>query len=543
MAQLRGTVRSPKTSGGSQPVSSFGGGGAFGGSKFFQKKLHKSATKIQALCRAFLVQARLYRQRVLEPRLQELRDCQARKAEELRRIAQQLELEKQEAPEALKKEMEDSEQVVETLKKEIEEYKKANDEMKPQVKAIRKENKKLKEEKSLLDEIDFKTQVEITRLNKEIAALEETAAKFQPALRDGQRQKEELETALFRVARQRGILNRSIRKIVKLVEERATPQTSRRSTMKRVSSTGNIMPSSSSTSSRRASMSGSMRDHSSRRLKDSNPQSSRRSTMKRVSSTGNIMPRNNIQSSSSRRASMNTSMKDHSNRRLKDSNPQSSRRSTMKRVSSTGNIMPRNNVQSSSSRRASMSTSMKDHSSPRLKDSKSRKHHHKRHGKSEQGDKGEPKFFNWATHSYNDSSSMNGSSSSLGGSFSDLAVNIKPTKESHHHHHHHHSSKKRHSGKSKGAASFDWVNWANQSIHVMEHENVMETKVVPSSNNNKSRRRHSVHTGSSSKVSTTTTTKTHADGSKSAHAEGSKSMRVLLLEIKTLKDNLPSQDY
>jgi hypothetical protein len=201
----------------------------FANSKFFQKKLAVSAIKIQKLCRAFLVQARIFRQRHLEPRLQELKDVDVRKAEELRRVTEQLQLEKKAAPAQVLQEIEASEGVVEALRKEVDEYTKANEELKVEVKALKKKNKEYQQENTQHRDAEFKVQVQTQRLTKEIKSNEEIAARYQYALEDGMMQKEELETALMRVAHQRAVLKKAVGKILKLVEEKVNGKTTTKS--------------------------------------------------------------------------------------------------------------------------------------------------------------------------------------------------------------------------------------------------------------------------------------------------------------------------
>ena len=124
-----------------KPAYSNAVGGAFGHSKFFLKKQNAAAKKIQSLIRAFLVQARLYRQRVLEPRRQELQDVEDRKAEELRRIQVQLEEEKKALPAMMKQEMMASEEEADLLKLEIEDYTKANEALKQERKEEKRKHK------------------------------------------------------------------------------------------------------------------------------------------------------------------------------------------------------------------------------------------------------------------------------------------------------------------------------------------------------------------------------------------------------------------
>ena len=193
----------------------------FANSKFFQKRLNSAAIKIQALCRAFLVQARIFRQRSLEPLVQELNDVEGRKMEELRRISEQMNLEKDEAPVQIKDEMEASQGIMEALQKEVDAFKEVNEELKGQIKALKKTNKELQLENTQHSDADFKLQVQIQRLTKEIKVNEEDAARYQFALEDGNLQKQEMETALLRASHQRSVFKKAVGKILKMVEDKA----------------------------------------------------------------------------------------------------------------------------------------------------------------------------------------------------------------------------------------------------------------------------------------------------------------------------------
>jgi hypothetical protein len=245
---MRSTTAPVKTT---VTVGGFGTNSVFGNSKFFQKRLASSAVKIQALCRAFLVQARIFRQSHLEPRLHDLKDVETRKVEELRRITEQLHLEKDAAQAQITQEMEASEGVVEALRKEVDDYTKANEELKVLIKPLKRRNKELQQENTQHRDAEFKLQIQSQRLAKEIKANEEIAARYQYALEDGNLQKQELETALMRVAHQRAMLKKTIGKILKMVEEKvntttggasppASPRRGRRPDMSKTKSTKKI---------------------------------------------------------------------------------------------------------------------------------------------------------------------------------------------------------------------------------------------------------------------------------------------------------------
>ena len=197
------------------------GGGAFGNSKFFLKKQNRAATQIQSLIRTFLVQARLFRQRVLEPRRRELLDCQVRKTEELRRIQEQMQEERQGLPAVIRQEMEASTVLVEQLKQEVEEFTRANERIKEERKEERRKHKELDTESRQLKDSTFRVDVQTTKLTAEIKERQETADKYAWAVKDGTAQMEELETALLKVCYQQGVLKRYINKIIKMVDEKA----------------------------------------------------------------------------------------------------------------------------------------------------------------------------------------------------------------------------------------------------------------------------------------------------------------------------------
>lgn len=192
----------------------------FANSKFFIKKQNRAATKIQAICRAFLVQARIFRQRVLEPRLQDLKDCEARRLEELRRIQEQKELERKELPEQMKKEMESVQETIDSLKSAVSELEKDNDALKQEHKALKRRNKELKEEASRQNDEEFKLQVQNNKITKENKYLEETYERYKYALEGGKIGRQELEKSTMKEVHGKNMLKRYITKIIKLVEDR-----------------------------------------------------------------------------------------------------------------------------------------------------------------------------------------------------------------------------------------------------------------------------------------------------------------------------------
>lgn len=215
MAQPRSNTRTSFTSGSS------GDGGIFANSKFFMKKQNRAAAKIQSLCRAFLVQARLYRQRVLEPRLQEIRDCEARKSEELCRIQKQLQEERQAMPAKIQQEMEDSTILIRNLKQEIEGYTQVNETLKEKRKEEKKKNTKLEQESRHWKDTTFRLDVQNTKLTAEIKERKPTVEKYEWAVQNGNEQMEELEASLLKVCFQQGVLKKYISRMIKLVDEKA----------------------------------------------------------------------------------------------------------------------------------------------------------------------------------------------------------------------------------------------------------------------------------------------------------------------------------
>lgn len=193
----------------------------FANSKFFQKRINRAAVKIQALCRSFLAQARIFRQRKLAPRLQDLKDCDSRKLEELRRIEEQRVAELEALPTKVKAEFEDAEEYIEILKKEIADYESVNTELKREHKEIKKKNKELEKEATDHNRAHFKLEVANNKLANEIKDLNETAEKYKYMVEGGNEQKEEFEQSLLTEAKKKQIVKRYINKVLKAVEGRA----------------------------------------------------------------------------------------------------------------------------------------------------------------------------------------------------------------------------------------------------------------------------------------------------------------------------------
>lgn len=193
----------------------------FANSKFFQKRLKKAAIKIQSLCRAFLVQARCFRQCKLEPRFQDLKSCDARQAEEIKRIQDQKVAEMEDLPRRMKMEFEESEQFIVMVKKEIADYKDANAELKVEHKELKKKNKELSATASTNNALHFKLEVSSNKMSNENKSLEKTKETYFYLLEGGNEQKEELEKMLLQQVHKRHILKRYIGKVLKAVEEKA----------------------------------------------------------------------------------------------------------------------------------------------------------------------------------------------------------------------------------------------------------------------------------------------------------------------------------
>ena len=206
------------------PISEIGGmaiNSTFANSKFFQKRINRAAVKIQALCRSFLAQARIFRQRKLTPRMQDLKDCDSRKLEELRRIEQQKIAEIEALPTKVKAEFEDAEEYIEILKKEIADYESVNTELKKEHKEVKKKNKELEKEAAEHNRAHFKLEVATHKLANEIKDLSQTAEKYRYAVEGGNEQKEEFEQSLLTEAKKKQIVKRYINKVLKAVEGRA----------------------------------------------------------------------------------------------------------------------------------------------------------------------------------------------------------------------------------------------------------------------------------------------------------------------------------
>ena len=193
----------------------------FANSKFFQKRINRAAIKIQAILRAFLVQARIFRQRKLEPRLQDIQDCENRKLEELRRIEEQKNTEIENLPTRVKAEFEDAEEFIKILKKEIAEYEEVNAELKREHKEVKKKNKELEKEAADHNRAHFKLEVSNNKLANENKDLSETAEKYKYAVEGGNEQKAELEQSLLGEAKTKQMVKRCINRVLKAVEARA----------------------------------------------------------------------------------------------------------------------------------------------------------------------------------------------------------------------------------------------------------------------------------------------------------------------------------
>ena len=202
-------------------VGGFAINNTFAQSKFFQKRINRAAVKIQALCRAFLVQARVFRQLKLDPSRQELLDCESRKAEELRRVQEQKEAEWKNLPESVKMEFEESEAYIECLKRDIEDYKKVNDELKHEHKELKKKSKEPHKEADQHNAAQFKVEVANNKLSKENAGLAEEVEKYGYAIEGRNDRKQEFEENLMKEVQQKQILKKYINKVLKLVEDRA----------------------------------------------------------------------------------------------------------------------------------------------------------------------------------------------------------------------------------------------------------------------------------------------------------------------------------
>jgi len=201
------------------------GGGAvnstFANSKFFLKRQNRAAIKIQAIGRSFLVQARIFRQRVLEPRMKDLQDCQTRQLEELRRIQQQKDTEMKELPTRIKTELEDTVQLVANLKQEIADFERDNEELKQQRKEVKRQNKELEAESAQLKEDDFRLRVRTTQWTKENSDLQHQFDQFKEEMDEWTHIKTCLDADVVKAMRQQAILKKYIAKIIKAVDEKA----------------------------------------------------------------------------------------------------------------------------------------------------------------------------------------------------------------------------------------------------------------------------------------------------------------------------------
>lgn len=206
----------------------------FGKSKFFLKKEIKAATKIQAIIRAFLVQARLYRERVLAPRQRELEEVQSRKLEELKRIQDQFEQEYAELPLKMEQDFEDALLTKDGLEEKIKLLKTVNEELSEERKEAKKMNRKLEAESQSLKEQCFKLDVHIHKTQKENQELQSTFAEYEWAVNCGNQQRDELEAALMKCVKQQEVLKRYINKAVKKVETRSLSLPRRSSSKKQI---------------------------------------------------------------------------------------------------------------------------------------------------------------------------------------------------------------------------------------------------------------------------------------------------------------------
>ena len=202
------------------PTSFIGGGmnATFANSKFFLKKQNRAVTKIQAVVRAFLVQARVFRETKLEPRLKDLADCERRKLDELKTVEEQKKKETEELPAIIKKEAEEAEGIAEELQREIDDVKKDNAELKEKSKALKHSNKELEKEMSMKSKNDFKLEIQTTKLKTENDKLEKDLQWYKERIWDYECALENKQHEVQRVLVQKNIYRKFIRKVVKLME-------------------------------------------------------------------------------------------------------------------------------------------------------------------------------------------------------------------------------------------------------------------------------------------------------------------------------------
>lgn len=205
-------------------VAGFTGVGAlnptFANSKFFLKKQNRSAVKIQAIVRAFIVQARIFRQRKLEPLEKDLENCEHRKLEELHFIEEQKKIEMEQLPAQIVTEQEESHVLIDSLKRDIEDWTEWNKKVKAQNKELKKNNKELEKKLAASSQNDFRLDVQKTKLTQENKKLEADAQYYKDHILDIKCYMDNKDRELNKVAQQKEILRKYVRKIIKLVESK-----------------------------------------------------------------------------------------------------------------------------------------------------------------------------------------------------------------------------------------------------------------------------------------------------------------------------------